>query len=105
VTDLDAAVEFFVALGGRLAVHHPPMASIELRGGTHLVVREADEVSGDVAGFDFMVEDLDSTHAEFVEAGLAPTTIEVSGAHRRFFVSDPSGTPIRVHSSHVVGTV
>ena len=48
-TELERWIDFFVALGGRLAVHQPPIASIELRGGTHIVLQLADEVDEKLA--------------------------------------------------------
>ena len=105
VTELERSIDFFVALGGRLAVHQPPIASIELRGGTHIVLQLADEVDEESASFDLMVEDIEATHAALVEAGLRPSEIGPSGAHLRFFVTDPDGTPVRFNSSHVVGIV
>ncbi|MEM9566461.1 MAG: VOC family protein [Actinomycetota bacterium] len=105
-TDLEAAKTFYRALGLRLVHDLDQAAIMEMRGGTHLVLRQADgDVEGGRVRFDFMVEDLNATHAGLVEAGLEPGPIVDGANHQRFAIVDPSGHEIPVFDSHVVGTV
>jgi hypothetical protein len=82
-------------------------AVLELRGGTHLVVRRDLEAAGGPAGFDLMVEDLDATRDQWQELGITVSEIgkDELGIHRTFTVTDPDGTTIVVNDSHVVGPV
>lgn len=106
VTDLDAAVRFFEQIGTRTVAVMPAMAILELRGGTHLIVRKVDRVDpGATASFDLMVDDIDAAHASLDTAGLAPSEIERGGIHSSFSVVDPSGTVVPVTSSHAMGPV
>ena len=50
---------------------------------------------------DFMVENLDATHAAFLEQGLSPTTISRGRIHDDFLLSEPGGNTFRFNSSHV----
>ena len=105
-TDLDASVTFFEHVGTRTVAVMPAMAILELRGGTHLIVRRADRVEpGATAPFDLMVDDIDATHARLAAAGLEPGSIERGGIHSSFVVHDPSGTAISMTSSHAMGPV
>lgn len=106
VADLAESVAFYERLGLRPGFHHDGMASMELRGGTHLVlVEDADVVPGQEAPFDLMVDDLAQTQVCCAAASIDSSPIEQAGAHERFWVTDPSGHRIRVHDSHVVGAV
>ncbi|MEM8706423.1 MAG: VOC family protein [Actinomycetota bacterium] len=106
VTDLDAAVRFFEQIGTRTVAVMSHMAILELRGGTHLIVRKVDRVEpGASASFDLMVDDIDAAHASIDAAGLQPTSIERGGIHSSFTVADPSGTTVPVTSSHAMGPV
>ena len=106
VTDLDAAVRFFEQLGTRTVAVMSHMAILELRGGTHLIVRRVDRVEpGASAVFDLMVDDIDATHAALDAAGLRPTSVERGGIHSSFTVTDPSGTVVPITSSHAMGPV
>lgn len=106
VTDLCESIDFYERLGLRPGFHHDGMASMELRGGTHLVLVEGQDVApGHEAPFDLMVDDLVQARMRCVAGLIDSTEIERSGAHERFWVTDPSGHRIRVHDSHVVGVV
>jgi hypothetical protein len=52
---------FYEGLGLRPIAILDSFAVLELRGGTHLVIRNDPEARGGLATFDLMVEDLDST--------------------------------------------
>lgn len=106
VTDLDATVRFFEHLGTRTVAVMSHMAILELRGGTHLIVRAVEQVEpGARASFDLMVDDIDATHAVLDAAGLRPTPVERGGIHSSFTVIDPSGTAVPITSSHAMGPV
>ncbi|MEM9200284.1 MAG: VOC family protein [Actinomycetota bacterium] len=106
VTDLDAAVRFFEQIGTRTVANMGQMAILELRGGTHLIVRKVNKVDrGARAPFDLMVDDIDAAHADATAAGIEPSRIERGGIHSSFTVLDPSGTAITITSSHAMGPV
>ena len=101
---LEETANFMRKLGMRPIVHRAEVAVLELRGGTHLVLlANADITPGD-ARFDLMVEDLNTTHEQYVELGLEPTPIErISPEHEGFKVREPSGHVITFYSNHVSG--
>ena len=105
VTDLAASKAFYRALGLRLATDLDHMASMELRGGTHLVLQLADEAEPADRPFDLMVDDIEATRSSLIAAGLDPTPIEPSGAHHKILVTDPDGHRIPIYTSHIVGVV
>jgi hypothetical protein len=80
----------------------------ELRGGTHLLLFPGGDPPrpGATAPFDLMVDDLDTTRADWSARGLAPTAMATApGDHRTFTVTDPDGYVLTVFDSHVVGPV
>ena len=77
------------------------IAVMELRGGTHILLVQDDSAGLAATKFDFMVEDLDHTHAEFKERGLNITDIERGRIHDSFRVTEPGGNSIVVNSTHV----
>lgn len=96
-----ATSEFMQTIGMRLVAGGDDFAVLEMRGGTHLVVT-ADAGSDLIKGsFDLMVDDLDATHARFVELGLGPGTIERGQIHDSFDLREPGGTVLIFNSSHV----
>ena len=105
VMDIPRSVTFFQKLGMRLVEAHERMAILELRGGTHLLVLQADNPTKRraIAPFDLMVDNIDATHAELVIAGIKPSAIEADENHRFFTVTEPSGYTISINSSHVTG--
>ena len=106
VADLDEAVDFYRHLGFRPATRRDDLVSLEMRGGTHLVLlRGEEEPAGQEAPFDLMVEDLQAFRVSIVSAGIDASPIEEAGAHHRCWVTDPGGHRIRIHDSHVVGSV
>lgn len=77
------------------------IAVMELRGGTHILLAHGNSAGGSDANFDFMVEDLDQSHAEFKKQGLDITDIERGRIHDSFRVTEPGGNSIVVNSTHV----
>ena len=107
VDDVAAAYGFFVRHGMRGVLERDDFAILELRGGTHLILSEADApiAAGTRLPFDLMVDDVDAVHADFVAHGVAASEIERGRIHDSFTVAGPSGYSIPINSSHVVGTV
>lgn len=98
---LDASHAFLTDLGMRSIFKGEDIAVLELRGGTHLVLRKkAEPISGE-ADFDLMVEDLEATHQNLEAQGFSPSPIARGRIHNSFWVTDPGGIQIRLNSSHV----
>ncbi len=105
VSELKASVAFFELVGGRTVVHMPGMAIIELRGGTHLILRHNPGAGQNYAGFDLMVDDVDDMRQRLLEAGFHPSGFSQGGVHRSFSVTDPSGIELDFTSSHATGPI
>ena len=107
VDDVGEAYAFFAKYGMRGILERPAFAILELRGGTHLILSQADGSvePGKRAPFDLMVDDVDAVHARFVADGVAATAIERGNIHDSFSVTGPSGYTIPFNSSHVAGVV
>src|SRR6202011_3017284 len=77
VSDVGAASRWLETVGLRPIVTRAELAVLELRGGTHVVVRQTHEppVPGTGAPFDLMVDDIDATHRDYAEKGLSPSPI------------------------------
>ena len=102
VADVDLLADFYASIGMRLVVNMGRMAILELRGGTHLILR-ADE-SG-TATLDLIVDDIDGTRAVLEAAGADPSTIQRGNPHDRFVAHDPEGNTLVVNSNHAIGPV
>ena len=107
VANVDAELEFFIKHGMRKLLQRADFGILELRGGTHLIVRKTDEsvATGTRTPFDLMVDDIDSTHSQFVTDNRNPTDIERGNIHDSFSVTSPSGYVVPITSSHVAGPV
>ena len=83
------------------------IAIFELRGGTHLLLFPGDAApAGTDTPFDLMVDDIDTTRADWEARGLAPSELSsAAGDHLRFTVRDPDGYTLTVFNSHVMGPV
>jgi catechol 2,3-dioxygenase-like lactoylglutathione lyase family enzyme len=107
--DVLRSFAFYRDLGLR-AVHEArttdPIAELELRGGTHLVlVLDAEaRTEGRGAPFDFMADDLDALHDTMENDGVAVSPIAREG-HASFTFHDPDGWVVTVNDSHVTGAV
>ena len=102
VNDVAEAKQFFVRHGMREILAQDNFAVLELRGGTHLVLRSLDdgESSQDKCNFDLMVDDIDYAHEQFVEDDRQVLGISRGNIHDSFTVDGPSGIEIQVNSSH-----
>jgi len=103
VKDVQKTHAFFQKLGLRDVFAGDKFAIMELRGGTHLIVEEADAPieRGAEAPFDLMVDDVDACHAQLIAAGLKPTKVKPGRIHSWFTIREPGGHKITVNSSHV----
>lgn len=105
VRDVPQATAFFLKLGLRYVHHSETFAVLELRGGTHLVLRATAEAiaSGTNAPFDLMVDDIVATRQAYIELGLTASEIEQGRVHSSFILTGPDGYQITVTSSHTSG--
>lgn len=101
-SDVAEAARWLENVGLRPIVTMADLAVLELRGGTHVVVRRTEEPAtpGTTAPFDLMVDDVDSTHADYAKKGLSPTPIQRGRIHDSFTVAGPSGWLFTINSSH-----
>ena len=105
VVDVGAAARWLEAVGLRPIVTRDELAVLELRGGTHVVVRQADRSPepGTGAPFDLMVDDIDATHRNLAERSLSPLPIRRGRIHDSFEIAGPDGWTFTVNSSHASG--
>ena len=101
-SDVAAAARWCEEVGFRPIFAAPDFAVLELRGGTHLVLRKAEEEPkrGTPAPFDLMVDDLAEAHRDYLAKGLAPGAIEKGRIHDSFPLLGPRGQVFTVVSSH-----
>lgn len=102
VRDIDAAARWFETVGLRPIVTRDELAVLELRGGTHVVVRRAEQPLpvAAPAPFDLMVDDIDAAHRDYAEKGLSPSPIRRGRIHNSFELPGPDGWTFTVNSSH-----
>jgi hypothetical protein len=67
VVDVGAAARWLETVGLRPIVTRDELAVLELRGGTHVVVRQSEQppAPGTGAPFDLMVDDVDAMHRDY----------------------------------------
>jgi hypothetical protein len=105
VKDVGAAARWLETVGLRPIVTMDELAVLELRGGTHVVVRNAAEPPqpGAPAPFDLMVDDVDAAYRDYAEKGLKPAPIRRGRIHDSFELPGPDGWIFTVNSSHASG--
>jgi predicted dinucleotide-binding enzyme len=105
VTDIGAASRWLATVGLRSLVSGNDLAVLELRGGTHLVVVQAEQPPepGTAAPFDLMFDDVDAAHRVFSERGLSPSPIRRGRIHDSFEIVGPDGWIFTINSSHASG--
>jgi Glyoxalase/Bleomycin resistance protein/Dioxygenase superfamily len=105
VTDIGAAARWLETVGLRPIVTMDDLAVLELRGGTHVVVRQGERppAPGTGAPFDLMVDDVDATHREYAAKGLSPSPIRRGHIHDSFDLTGPDGWAFTINSSHAGG--
>ncbi len=92
--------DFFVKLGIRTIVQQADFAVLELRGGTHLVLRAWEEPETSPVAFDVMVDDIDAAYAQLKGYGMDVTGISRGRIHDSFEVQTPDRRALTMTSSH-----
>jgi len=105
VSKLKETLEFFKLVGARVVVQMPGMGILELRGGTHVILRYDPHANSDYAGFDLMIDDIVEMRQRLIAAGFSPTELSHGGVHHSFQVKEPSGLVMDFTSSHATGIV
>lgn len=105
VDNVASAARWLETVGLRPIVTREDLAVLELRGGTHVVLRPAERppAPGTGAPFDLMVDDVDATHRDYAAKGLSPSPIRRGRIHDSFEVAGPGGWTFTVNSSHASG--
>jgi hypothetical protein len=105
VVDVGAAARWLETVGLRPIVTMDHLAVLELRGGTHVVVRKAEPPPQPGAGapFDLMVDDIDAAHRDYAGKGLSPSPVSRGRIHDSFELAGPDGWSFTVNSSHASG--
>jgi catechol-2,3-dioxygenase len=123
VADLKRSCQFYSNLGIPPFAVDEESAIIELRGGTHLILLEADQPAGEGIAesstgqfherfseqFDLMIrgkhlDDLKEYRLELISRGIAAGEIpgETFYGHHLFCIKDPDGNGITVYTSHAI---
>jgi catechol 2,3-dioxygenase-like lactoylglutathione lyase family enzyme len=100
--DVARLTDFYTTIGMRLVVNMGRASILELRGGTHLIIRSGTPGTGSL---DLIVDDIDETRAVLDAAGADPSSIERGSPHDRFTATDPEGNVLVVNSNHAIGPV
>jgi catechol-2,3-dioxygenase len=123
VADLKRSCQFYSNLGIPPFAIDGKVALIELRGGTHLLLLEVDQLAGEdvaesVTGqfhnrfseqFDLMIKgkgrnELENYRSELIGRGIAAGEIpdETFFGHYLFCIKDPDGNGITIYTSHAI---
>jgi hypothetical protein len=104
-TDVANAERWLISVGLRLIFADNDFAVLELRGGTHVVVRKAEQppAAGSAAPFDLMVDDIEAARRDYAAKGLGPSDISRGRIHDSFHLTGPDGYDFTVNSSHAGG--
>lgn len=104
-TNVTAAARWLEAVGLRPIFADTDLAVLEFRGGTHVVVRRAEQPPkpGAAAPFDLMVDNIEAARREFAEKGLGPSDISKGRIHDSFHLTGPDGHDFTIVSSHAGG--
>ena len=104
-SDVAAAARWLETVGLRPIFADAELAVLELRGGTHVVVRKAEEApkAGATAPFDLMVDDIEAARRDYAAKGLGPSDISRGRIHDSFHLKGPDGYDFTVNSSHAGG--
>jgi catechol 2,3-dioxygenase-like lactoylglutathione lyase family enzyme len=100
VGNVAQTTDFFVKLGIRTIVEQADFAVLELRGGTHLVLRAWEEPEGGPVPFDIMVDDIDAAYGRIKGHGMGVTDISRGRIHDHFEVQTPDRRALTINSSH-----
>ena len=123
VADLKSSCQFYSNLGLPPFAIDEKVAIIELRGGTHLLLLEVDQLAGEGVAesltgqfykrfserFDLMIKgkdlnELKKYRLELISRGIAAGEIpdETFFGHRLFCIRDPDGNGITIYTSHAI---
>jgi hypothetical protein len=104
-SNVAAAARWLESVGLRPIFADADLAVLEFRGGTHVVVRKADQTpqAGAAAPFDLMVDDIEAARRDYAEKGLGPSEISKGRIHDSFHLAGPDGHDFTVCSSHARG--
>jgi hypothetical protein len=104
-TDVASAERWLQSVGLRPIFADDGLAVLELRGGTHVVVRKAERplAAGSAAPFDLMVDDIEAARRDYMAKGLGPSDISRGRIHDSFHVTGPDGYDFTITSSHAGG--
>ena len=105
VKNFKDSIDFFELVGARIVMQTSGMAIVELRGGTHIILRLDENAQTSYVNFDLMVDDIDEMAERLRREGYEPSAIRGGGVHRYFNVTDRSGLIFEITSSHVTGPV
>ncbi len=100
--DVDVMTNFYTGIGMRLVANMGRASIVELRGGTHLIIRSGQP---GVANLDLIVDDIDETRDVLEAFGASPSVIQRGNPHDQFTASDPEGNTLIVNSDHSIGVV
>jgi len=106
-TDVATAERWLQSVGLRPIFADEDLAVLELRGGTHLVVRKAEQppAAGSAAPFDLMVDDIEAARRDYAAKGLGPSDISKGRIHDSFHLTGPDAYDFTVTSSHARGRI
>ena len=106
-TDIGAAERWLQSVGLRPIFADDGLAVLELRGGTHVVVRKTEQpaTGGSTAPFDLMVDDIEAARRDYAAKGLGPSDITRGRIHDSFHLAGPDGYDFTVTSSHAGGRI
>jgi catechol 2,3-dioxygenase-like lactoylglutathione lyase family enzyme len=100
VSNVADSTDFFVKLGIRTIVERDDFAVLELRGGTHLVLRPWEAPESSPVDFDVMVDDIDAAYARLKGYGMDVSDISRGRIHDNFEVQTPDRRALTINSSH-----
>ncbi len=100
--DVSGLTNFYTDLGMRQVMNSRHFAILELRGGTHVIVRH-----GPAGGtsLDLIVDDLDDVHADLATTAASVSPITRGHPHDQFQAIDPEGNHLVISSNHAQGVV
>jgi catechol-2,3-dioxygenase len=123
VADLKSSCQFYSNLGIPPFAIEEKIAIIELRGGTHIILLEVDQLAAEgmvqsLTGqfhkrfseqFDLMIKgkglgELEKYRSELITRGLAAGEIpdETFFGHHLFCIKDPDGNGVTIYTSHSI---
>ena len=123
VADLKSSCQFYSNLGIPPFAIEEKIAIIELRGGTHIILLEVDQLAGEGVAqsltgqfhqrfseqFDLMIKgkglnELKQYRLELISRGIAAGEIpdETFFGHHLFCIKDPDGNGVTIYTSHSI---